>query len=189
MKQSTHDSHVEQLKDKKVLPPMENENNVSTTNGHLVSRSNLISISATQGKWSRAKHKKMFASGVDEDFENYHAVGNADQPTEAVRGILSDLVKNGTYHEIIPNIPKNFFNNATQALQAVYDNTVLLDEVLKHNNRLHIPFVNSNGDKFVAHVFRLDGKLKVYVLKFLYTNIWNVSDGEVFVFPKYSIKK
>ncbi len=77
-----------------------------------------------------------------------------------------------------------FFQNATQALQALHDNTVLVDEVLKQNNRLHIPFVNADGTKFIASILWVGGPLSVVANDFSNDDDSSASDGDVFILPQ-----
>ena len=170
MKQITLDWLKQQSTNSAVSPEIQedliaylNQNNgktipVPTPTNYLVVRATTVTISATPGKWDRKKQEKLFTHSVDGDFENYNAVGKNDKATEAVTGTPWDLAKDGRYDQIIPDIPANFFQNASQALQVVHDNPALQEEVLKQDHRLHIPFVNEKGDKFVALVFRARGR-------------------------------
>lgn len=152
--------------------------------GYLVARANTVEVSVTNGKWNRKKHEQLCKSGVDGDFENWNTVGKKDKPTSAINALPHDLVKDGTYMQIIPDVPENFFQNAEQAMQAVHDNPALQEEVLKQDHRLHLPFVDADGNKFVANVFRRVGALGAGVYEFLNDYVWNASYGNVFVFPQ-----
>ena len=92
--------------------------------------------------------------------------GEKDALTHAVKALPYDLVKVGTYMQIIPDVPENFFQNAEQAMQAVHDNLALQEEVLEQDHRLHLPFVDADGNKFVTNVFLRAGALCVGVSKF-----------------------
>jgi hypothetical protein len=151
---------------------------------YLKPRTMLIGVSATTGKWNRKKHEQLCKTGVDSDFENWNAVGKKDQPTLEGKALPYDLMKDGTYMQIIPDKPENFFQNAEQAMQAVHDNPALQDEVLKQDHRLHLPFVDADGNKFVADVFEDDGALYVRVFEFSYARVWHAGRGGVFVFPQ-----
>ncbi len=122
-------------------------------------------VGDTGGKWNLAVHKTLFTGGVDEDFEKWNG-GKEDAPTNATNGLPYDLIKDGTYMQIIPDLPTSFFAGRNQALQVVHDNPALVKEVLEQDRRLHIPFINKKGEKCVAGVFRRGGELKVNVNKF-----------------------
>ncbi len=150
---------------------------------YLKPRAMLIDVSPVSGKWNRKKHERLCASGVDADFENWNDVGKEDEPTPAAQALLCDLVKDGTYAEIVPDEPESFFRSAEQSMQAVHDNPSLQEEVLKQDRCLHLPFVNANGDKFVTLVFRRFGALDASVRKFSRGHEWYASRGHVFVLP------
>ena len=167
-----------------IIELLSNHVDGKTATEYLKPRTMLIDVSATTGKWNRKQHEAKFTSGVDGDFENWNAVGRKDQPTAATKALPHDLVKDGMYSQIIPDVPQSFFANATQALQVIYDNPSLQEEILKKDRRVHLPFVNAKGDKFVACVFLLDGALHVDVSEFSYDYVWRASRGNVFVFPQ-----
>lgn len=155
-------------------------------NDYLTTRSNTFTISATTGKWNRKKHEELFKSGVDGDFENWNAIPKKDKATPNIKARPYDLTRDGTYMQIIPDKPQSFFVNATQALQVIHDNLALQEEILKKDRRVHLPFINEKGEKFVAYVFKDDGALLVVVNEFSNDGVWDASDGYVFVFPQQS---
>lgn len=154
---------------------------------YLKPRTESFTISPTKGKWDKSEQKKKF-SWIDFDFENYGSVSDSDNATERVSCLAYDLVQNGSYSQIIPDTPENFFQNATQALQVIHDSPELVKEVLENDKRVHLPFKNSAGDKFVANVFENDGALSVRVLEFSYDLVWNAEHGNVFVFPQLNLE-
>ena len=160
-----------------------------TATEYLKSRTMLMDVSATTGKWNRKQHEAKFTSGVDGDFENWNTVGKKDKATLPIKALPHDLVKDGMYSQIIPDVPQSFFANATQALQVIYDNPALQEEILKKDRRAHLPFVNANGDKFVARVFEYDGALHVRVDEFSFDHVWYTSYGHVFVFPQQPLEQ
>lgn len=151
---------------------------------YLKPRTMCIDVSGTGGKWNRKKQEGLFTSGVDNDFEKWNAVPKKDKATPNIKALPHDLIKDGTYMQIIPDQPQSFYVNATQALQVIHDNPALQEEILKQDKRVHLPFLNEKGEKFVAIVFEDDGALRVSVLEFSYGYVWNASYGDVFVFPQ-----
>lgn len=163
---------------------------------YLKPREGGLTISATDGKWNRKEQEKIFTYNVDGDIENWNCVGEEDKPTTATDAKAFDLVKDGRYQQFIPDNNANFFENLTQGLQVFKDNPSLIQEILKQDKRVMIPFVsNSNKDengkpvRFVASAFEYDGKVELRVNKFTIDVVWNAEDGYVFILPQHVAQK
>ncbi len=183
LKEQSQNTDIDPAIREDLLAMVSNGHANGTSTGYLQARTGTISVSGTNGKWDRKKQEKKFTYSVDGDFENWNTVGKNDKPTATIKAQCHDLIKDGMYSQIIPDEPVNFFQNATQALQVIHDNQALADEVLQNDKRIHLPFVNADGDKFVANVFKHDGRLGVYVLEFSNVLVWLAEFGYVFVFP------
>lgn len=158
---------------------------------YLKPREGSLAISVTDGKWNRKEQEKIFTYSVDGDIEAWNCVGEEDKPTIATNAQAFDLVRDGTYQQFIPDNDANFFENITQGLQVFKDNLSLIEEILKQDHRVMIPFVSkSNRDengkplRFVANAFRYGGKVELYVCKFTNGLVWRAGLGNVFILPQ-----
>ncbi len=152
---------------------------------YLQPRSGLLVVSATNGVYDEDKHSKLFTGGIyNNTGENWNVVTTGNGETNPGKILANDLIKNGMYREFIKDVPENFFQGLEQALQSVEDNPVLAQEVLKQDRRLHLPFTNAQGARFVADVCEWGGKLKVDVDELSSVLMWDASYGYVVLFPQ-----
>lgn len=109
--------------------------------------------------------------------------GSGNDPTSAIKALPCELVKEGTYMQIIPDMPENFFKNLEQVKQVVRDNTALREEVLQ-GHRLHLPLVYKNTMKCVACVFKCNDYLGIRLSNFESDYVFRTFCVRVFVFPQ-----
>ncbi len=88
------------------------------TTNYLVARTTTVTISATNGKWDRKKQEKFFRYNVG-GFEFLKAVGKKDKATKENTGVLYDLVKDGKYNQIIPDVPTSFFSKRNPGIAGI----------------------------------------------------------------------
>lgn len=167
----------------------------ASTDMYLKPREQTLAISATDGKWNRKAQEKIFTYGVDNGIENWDCVGDKDQPTPAVGAQAFDLVKSGTYMQFIPDAETSFFQNITQGLQVFKDYPNLIEEILKHDRRVMIPFISqnkkdANGEpiRFVADAYEYYSKVGLDVRKFAYGRVWRPKRGFVIILPQQATK-
>ena len=161
---------------------------------YLESRKQILTVNSTKGKWDRGAQEKIFQK-IDKDIERWDCVGEEDQKTNAIKAETFDLIKKGSYRELIPNIESNSFSNLTQSLQIFQDNPFLIKEVLEKNIRIFLPFKSQsrrdeNGKPFcfVANIFSLNKKVELRVSKYTRKNTWTTYLNIVVILPQLNKK-
>lgn len=153
---------------------------------YLQPREGLIPVSATTGPYNEKKWKKFFKSGIENyTGEDWETVITGCGATPAGKMTASDLVKDGMYRQFIKDEPQNFFTGIESAFQAVEDNSSLVKEVLENDRRIHVPFTNAEGARFVVLVFKSYGLLYALVFKLSHDDVWFASYGYVVLFPQH----
>lgn len=148
-------------------------------------RPGLLPVSGTTGVYNEKKHSKLFNGGIyNNTGENLDVVTTGTGETPAGKILVNDLIKDGMYREFIKNAPENFFNGLEHALQAVHDNPALVQEVMKQDRRIHVPFTNASGARFVAYVCECVGELSVSVYELSIDGVWIASSGDMVLFPQ-----
>lgn len=125
------------------------------------------------------KDQKDLFAYIDSDFENWNVNEGVTEKALSLNPVK--LEKDGTYKEIfketLPVTQEEVIEWATKNKE----------EILKTGYYYHFLLRNTDGDKFVAYVFKRDGALDVRVHKFSDDYVWDASVGRVFVFPQHDI--
>lgn len=145
----------------------------------------LLSVSATTGSYNEKKWKKFFHSGIQNHTgENWDVITSCCDGTPPGKVQANDLIKDGKYSQFIKDEKQNFHAGIEAAFKVVEDNPALVEEVLKEGKSLHIPFTNTQGDRFVVYVFKCRGMLHANVNKHSSESFWCFQYGYVVLYPQ-----
>ncbi len=151
-------------------------------NNYLRPRS--LTVSATNGPFDKVKWIKLFTAGID----NYTGMIWDDVTSGCIRthGHIvngNDLIKDGKYSDFIEDLPMNFFSGIEQAFKIMEDNPSLVRGVIDGDQRIHIPFTNAKNVRFIAYVFKYNGKLNGNVSLHSSDHVWVESYCNVIILP------
>lgn len=132
-------------------------------------------------KWFTEKQLPII-NNTEEDLASLinYSGGGTNKEAEAMK-----FVQNGTYSEIIQNVPGNFFPNLKSIFSVVEDNCFLINNVIDKDYRIHFPVINSSGTPLVFRLTRINNQVK-WVLNYLsHGYVWDIYFTNIFILPKH----
>jgi hypothetical protein len=148
----------------------------------LVSAGETSIIEACDGRQTIARAKKVFASGIDNDFENW-GLDNPGEATPEIMPQVYELAEDATFVKMFTSFTSDldkfcFTQNQIIRFCEKYPSQ------LSQSGATFFLF-KLNGEYFVARVRVYSGGLDARVYRFEYDNVWHAEDRSRVVVPQF----